>query len=324
MSSSSRLVRVAVAQAAPVGFDFSATLAKLERLVCEAAAGGAQLVVFPEAFVPGYPRGLSFGAVVGSRSSAGRDLWKEYWERAVSVPGPFTVAVSTLCRECGVYLAVGVVERDDTGGRGTLYCTLLLFGPDGQFLNKHRKLKPTGTERVIWGEGDGSGLRVLDTRLGRVGGLICWENYMPLARAALYAAGVEIYLAPTADARPTWQATLAHIACEGRCFVIGCNQFVTKADLPAEWASSPDLQSLPDTLCRGGSAIYSPLGECLAGPLYDKESLLVATLDMGDIARAKLDFDPVGHYARPDVFQLRVNRDPQQSVEFVDEREDEA
>jgi nitrilase len=316
MPQNNQLVRVAIAQAAPVGFDQAATLAKLERLVREAAAEGSQLVVLPEAFVPGYPRGLAFGTVVGNRSSTGRELWKEYWEHAVPVPGAFTAALAALSRDLGVYLAVGVVEREEEQGRGTLYCTLLLFGPDGRLVNKHRKLKPTGTERLIWGEGDGSGLAVVQTPLGRIGGLICWENYMPLARAALYAGGVEIYLAPTADARPTWQATLSHIACEGRCFVLGCNQFVTKAELPASWANSAELQDMPEVLCRGGSAIYSPLGECLAGPAYDSEQLLFATLDLDDIARSKLDFDPVGHYARPDVFQLRVNRAPQKSVEF--------
>ena len=311
MPNPQRLVRVAVAQAAPVRFEIEATLAKLERFVREAAAAGAKLVVFPEAYIPGYPRGLAFGTVVGNRSDAGRELWRQYWEQAVTVPGQVTDRLAEICRECGVFLAIGVVEREAEQGRGTLYCTLLLFGPDGQLLNKHRKLKPTGTERLIWGEGDGSGLNVVGTPLGRIGGLICWENYMPLARAALYAGGVEIYLAPTADARPTWQATLAHIACEGRCFVLGCNQFVTKADLPAEWAGAAELRDLPDVLCRGGSAIYSPLGACLAGPVYDEERLLLATLDLDEVVRGRLDFDPVGHYARADVFQLRVNRAPQ-------------
>ncbi|MCX7706943.1 MAG: carbon-nitrogen hydrolase family protein, partial [Anaerolineae bacterium] len=174
-------------------------------------------------------------------------------------------------------------------------------------LGKHRKLKPTAAERLIWGEGDGSTLTVLDTAFGKVGGLICWENYMPLARMALYARGVEIYLAPTADARDTWQATLRHIACEGRCFVLGCNQHVTKAMYPTDLPGIEELASQPEVMCRGGSAIISPLGEVLAGPLYDQEGILYADLDLGEVVRGKFDFDVVGHYARPDVFQLIVN-----------------
>ena len=202
---------------------------------------------------------------------------------------------------------MGVIERDGQFSGGTLYCTLLYFGPDGQIAGKHRKLKPTGAERLIWGEGDGSTLTVLDTELGKIGGLICWENYMPLARMAIYGKGVEIYLAPTADARETWQATLRHIACEGRCFVLGCNQFVTREMYPANLREMIDLHGQSDVLCRGGSAIVSPLGEVIAGPLYDREGLLFADLDLGEIVRGKVDFDVVGHYARPDVFQLIVN-----------------
>jgi len=185
---------------------------------------------------------------------------------------------------------------------------------DGRLLGKHRKLKPTAGERLIWGEGDGSTLTVVPTEFGRVGGLICWENYMPLARMAMYAKGVEIYLAPTADARESWQATLRHIACEGRCFVLGCNQFVTKGMYPAGLPGVEDLQGQPEVLCRGGSAIVSPLGEVLAGPLWDKEDLLVADLDLAEVARGKFDFDVVGHYARPDVFQLTVNEEAKPPV----------
>jgi nitrilase len=291
-------------------FEREATVARACQLVAEAAAQGAKLILFPEAFIPAYPRGLGFGTVVGSRSPAGRDTWLRYWDNAVDVPGPNTQALGESARQAGVYLAIGVIERDTSFSRGTLYCTLLYFGPDGSLLGKHRKLKPTGAERLIWGEGDGSTLRVFDTPLGKVGGLICWENYMPLARMALYGQGVELYLAPTADARDTWQATLRHIACEGRCFVLGCNQFVSKDMYPADLEGIEDLENQPDTLCRGGSAIVSPLGDYLAGPLYDAEGILVANLDLDDVARGKFDFDVVGHYARPDVFQLRVNRQP--------------
>jgi nitrilase len=307
-------VKVAVIQAAPVLFEREASLEKACRLVADAAAQGAQLMLLPEAFIPAYPRGLGFGTVVGSRSPAGRRTWERYWTNAVDVPGPVTRALGAAARQAGAYLAIGVIERDTQFSRGTLYCTLLYFGPDGRLLGKHRKLKPTGAERLIWGEGDGSTLTALDTPLGKIGGLICWENYMPLARTALYGKGVELYLAPTADARDTWQATLRHIACEGRCFVLGCNQFVTKDMYPADLEGIEDLANQPDVLCRGGSAIVSPLGEVLAGPLFDAEGALVAELDLAEVVRARFDFDVVGHYARPDVFQLIVDERTQVSV----------
>ncbi len=217
-------------------------------------------------------------------------------------------------RAANAYLMIGVIERDSQFSRGTLYCTLLYFGPDGRLLGKHRKLKPTAAERLVWGEGDGSTLTTIGTEFGTVGGLICWENYMPLARMAMYSKGVEIYLAPTADSRDTWQATLRHVACEGRCFVLGCNQFVTKAMYPADLPGIEELASQPEILCRGGSAIVSPLGAEIAGPLYDQEGILYAELDLADVARSRLDFDVVGHYARPDVFQLTVNEKPQTPV----------
>jgi nitrilase len=299
--------------------DREATVAKTRRLVEEAASNGARLILLPEAFIPAYPRGLSFGAVVGSRSETGRRLWARYWANSVDVPGPATDALAQAARLAGAYLAVGVIERERDVGRGTLYCTLLYFGPDGQLLGKHRKLKPTGSERLIWGEGDGSTLTVLDTEIGRLGGLICWENYMPLARTAMYAKGVELYLAPTADSRDTWQATLQHIACEGRCFVLGCNQFLTKDMVPADLEGFEELVAQPDVMCRGGSAILSPLGDYLAGPLFDQEGILYADLDMARIVEARFDFDPVGHYARPDVFRLTVNERPARSVETSSE-----
>ncbi len=303
-------VRVAVVQAASVLFDREASLQKACRLIAEAAAQGAQLILFPEAFIPAYPRGLGFGTVVGSRSVSGRQSWERFWANSVDVPSSTTETLGAAACEAGAYLAIGVVERDVQFSRGTLYCTLLYFDPQGCLLGKHRKLRPTAAERVIWGEGDGSTLTVLDTELGRVGGLICWENYMPLARMALYGKGVELYLAPTADARDSWQATLRHIACEGRCFVLGCNQFVTRAMYPADLVDISDLADAPGILCRGGSAIVSPLGEYVAGPLYDGEGVLMADLDLAEVARGKFDFDVVGHYARPDVFQLTVNEQP--------------
>jgi nitrilase len=252
--------------------------------------------------------------VVGSRTPEGRRLWQRYWDNAVEIPGPATETLSAAVRKAGVYMAVGVIERDSEFSGGTLYCTLLYFGPDGHIMGKHRKLKPTGSERLIWGEGDGSTMSVFETAVGKIGGLICWENYMPLARTFLYSKGVQIYLAPTADSRDTWQATLQHIACEGRCFVLGCNQFVTKEMYPADLQKLPELKNQPEVMCRGGSAIISPLGETIAGPLFDEEGILYADLDLDEIVRAKVDFDVVGHYARPDVFQLIVNEGTNSTV----------
>jgi len=319
MSSLSPQVKVAVVQAAPVLFNREATVAKVCRLVQEVAARKPGLVLFPEAFIPAYPRGLSFGSVVGNRTPAGRRTWERYWGNSIEVPGPDTEILGAAAREAQIYLAIGVIERDSQFSHGTLYCTLLYFGPDGQLLGKHRKLKPTAGERLIWGEGDGSTLPVFSTPFGKLGGLICWENYMPLARTAMYGKGVEIYLAPTADARDSWQATLRHIACEGRCFVLGCNQFVTKEMYPPDLEGIEDLAGHPEILCRGGSTIISPLGEVLAGPLYGEEGILFADLDLGEVARGKIDFDAVGHYARPDVFQLIVNERPAPPVSFKKE-----
>jgi nitrilase len=285
-------------------------------LAREAAQGGAKLVLFPEAYLGGYPWGLAFGTVVGGRSPAGRRTWERYWASSIEVEGPETDRLAELARETGTYLVVGVIERDSTYSGGTLYCTLLYFGPEGALLGKHRKLKPTAAERLIWGEGDGSTLPVIQTPFGRVGGLICWENYMPLARMTMYGKGVEIYLAPTADARERWQSTLQHIALEGRCFVLGCNQYVTRDMYPSDLEIKEELEAWPEVLCRGGSAVYGPLGDCLAGPLWDREGILYADLDLGEIPRGKFDFDVTGHYARPDVFHLWVNQEPQPPVDL--------
>jgi len=310
MDANHQKIKVAVVQASPVLFDREATIEKVCRLILEAAKKDIKLLLFPEAFIPAYPRGLSFGAVVGSRSSEGRRTWQRYWENAVDVPGPDVEAIGEAVHETGIYLAIGVIERDSQFSQGTLYCTLLYFGPDGTLLGKHRKLKPTGSERLIWGEGDGSTLTVLETEFGKIGGLICWENYMPLARMAMYSKGVDLYLAPTADARDSWQYTLRHIACEGRCFVLGCNQFVSKEMYPDDLEGLDELDDHPDIICRGGSTIISPFGEVLAGPLYDQEGILFADIDLAEVARGKYDFDVVGHYARPDVFKLVVNETP--------------
>lgn len=308
--------RVAVVQAAPSFFDPDAAIDTVAERTAEAAASGARLVLFPEAFIGGYPWGVRFGTAVGGRSPEGRRAFERYMAGAIEVPGAHTDRLGEIAAQHSVVLAVGVIERDSTYSRGTLFCTLLYFGPDGALLGKHRKLKPTAAERLIWGEGDGSTMPVVDTPAGRVGGLICWENYMPLARTAMYAKGVQLYLAPTADARDRWQSTLRHIAVEGRCFVLGCNQFVRRDMYPDDFELADEVAEWPEELCAGGSSIYAPDGECLAGPLMSREGILYADLDLAVIDRGFLDFDGVGHYARPDVFRLVVDETPHPPVEF--------
>ena len=311
-----KIIPVAVVQAAPVLFDKALTIEKACHLIKEAGDNGSKVVLLPEAFIPAYPRGLSFGMVVGSRSDEGRNLWKRCWDNSIETSGDEVLTLGKAARQAGVYLAIGVIERDSEYSRGTLYCSILYFDPQGNLMGKHRKLKPTGSERLIWGEGDGSTMPVFSTKVGKMGGLICWENYMPFARMALYGKGVEIYLAPTADSRETWQATMKHIACEGRCFVLGCNQFVTRDMYPSDLETIEELADQPDVMCRGGSVIVSPFGQVIQGPLYDQEGILYAELDLSEIARAKIDFDVVGHYSRPDIFQFQVNRAPQLPVRY--------
>ena len=304
----------AVVQAAPVPFERERTLEKLRELAADAARRGARLAVFPEAFVSAYPKGLDFGARVGMRTPEGREDFRRYFDSAVDVPGPAVDFLARVARESRLHLVVGVIEREI----GTLYCTVLFFASDGRYLGKHRKLMPTAMERLVWGFGDGSTLPVFDTPLGRLGAVICWENYMPLLRTAMYAKNIQLWCAPTADGRKTWIPTMQHVALEGRCFVFSCNQFTRRRDFPADYRAVQGDD--PDTvISEGGSCIVSPLGEILAGPNYDGECILTAEIDPDEIARGKYDFDVVGHYARPDVFRLIVNERPQPPV--VIERE---
>ena len=306
--------KVAVVQAAPVLVDREATVRKVVALVQQAAADGAKLILFPEAFITGYPRGLGFGAVVGSRTAEGRKLFQEYWDAAVEVPGPVTRAIGTAARNAKAFVAVGVIERDTEFSGGSLFCSVLFFNPDGELVGVHRKLKPTGSERLIWSEGDGSTMPVIDTPAGRAGALICWENYMPLARMAMYAQGIQILLMPTADARDIWLSSIRHIAYEGRCFVLSCNQFVSRSMYPAHWLDLPEISNIGEIITPGRSAIVNPMGEIIAGPLENTEGILTAELDLSEIAQAKFDFDVTGHYARPDVFRLVVDRSSKPAV----------
>lgn len=299
----------AVVQSAPVAFDRDRTVDKVVQLTASAAAQGASLIVFPEAFVSAYPKGIDFGARVGMRSAEGRDYFRRYFESAVDVPGPDTERIGQAAREAGVYVVIGVIERD----LGTLYCTVLFIAPDGTLMGKHRKLMPTAMERIIWGYGDGSTLSVFDTPLGRIGAVICWENYMPMLRMAMYAKGIQLYCAPTADDRDTWLSSMQHVALEGRCFVLTACQHLRRKDCPADYA--PIHGEDPETvIMRGGSAIVTPLGKVLAGPLYNQDGILTAEIDLDEIARGKYDFDVVGHYARPDVFRLEVSERPLSAV----------
>ncbi len=295
-------VRVAVVQAGSVPFDSDACVDKAVRLIADAAATGAKLVLFPEAFITGYPKGLNYGLVVGARDPAGREEFRLYLDAAIDVPGAQTQRLGEAAATHGVYVVMGAIERE----RGTCYCTVLFFAPDGRLAGKHRKLMPTALERMIWGFGDGSTLTVVDSPYGRIGSVICWENYMPMLRMAMYAKNVALYCAPTADDRETWLPTVRHIALEGRCFVLSACQFLRKRDFPPNVRVS--LGDTPDAvLMRGGSAIVSPLGKVLAGPHFEGETILTADLDLDDIGRGKFDFDVAGHYSRPDVFQLLVN-----------------
>ena len=304
-----KTVDVAVVQAASVLFDADACIEKAIRLIAEAAETGAKVIVFPEAFVTGYPKGLNYGLVVGARDPAGREEFRLYLEAAIEVPGPQTERLGEAAAQHGSYVVIGVIERE----LGTCYCTVLFFGPDGALLGKHRKLMPTALERMIWGFGDGSTLTAVDSPYGRIGSVICWENYMPMLRMAMYAKNVALYCAPTADDRDTWLPTMRHVALEGRCFVLTACQFLRKRDFPASVRVS--LGDAPEAvLMRGGSAIVSPLGKVLAGPAFDGETILTADLDLGDIGRGKFDFDVAGHYARPDVFTLTVNEAPMKAV----------
>ncbi|MEO1224857.1 MAG: carbon-nitrogen hydrolase family protein [Pseudomonadota bacterium] len=287
-----------------LGSDPHGTPATVDKIVSfgdEVRGVGADLVVLPEALLGGYPKGEDFGTRVGYRTDPGRDRFREYWQAAIDLDGPEVAALADFARTCGSALVVGVIER----GGSTLYCTALMFQADGSLAAKHRKLVPTGCERLIWGQGDGSTMPVVDTKAGRISAAICWENYMPLFRTALYAKGVDVWCAPTVDERDIWQASMRHIAYEGRCFLVSACQYLPppEPDAGFDWPAGKPL-------IRGGSTIVSPLGETLAPPLYGREGIVAAEIDLADLARARYDLDVVGHYARPDIFDLRVDETP--------------
>jgi len=298
------VITVACVQAEPVILDRARTLEKLDRLTAEAAGHGAALVVFPETFVPAYPSSVWAQALAGASDARAKAAFALLVREAIAIPGPDADRIGESAREHGVWLVVGVNEFDPARP-GTLYNSLLYYAPDGRLAERHRKLVPTNHERLIWGPGDGGGLRALETPIGRIGGLICWENYMPLARFSLYESGVEIYVASTADDSDAWQSTLVHIARESRSFVVAPCHFQRAGGYPKDFPLAALLAGR-DLLGRGGSAILGPEGAYLAGPLYDEEAILYAELDPARLWEERQRFDPVGHYHRPDVLRLEV------------------
>ena len=297
-------VKVACVQAEPVVLDRAATIEKLARLTAEAAAAGARLVVFPETFVPAYPSSVWARALAGWADPGAKAAFARLAEQSVAVPGPDTERLGEIAREHGVWLVTGISETDATRN-GTIYNALLYHAPDGRLALHHRKLVPTNHERLVWGQGDGRGLRAIETDLGRIGGLICWENYMPLARFSLYESGVEIYISSTADDGDAWQATLVHIARESRAFVVAPAHFQRASSYPDDFPLRAELGDV-EIIGRGGSAILGPDGAYLAGPLYDEEGILYAELEPQRLHEERQRFDPAGHYHRPDVFELNV------------------
>ena len=301
--------RAAVVQAASVPSDPLASAKKAAALLIEAAGQGARLIVFPEAFIGGYPKGASFGAPVGLRKPEGREEYRRYHAAAINLDGPEIELLGEAARQADAFVVIGVIERDGA----TVYCTALFFDGARGLIAKHRKLMPTGAERLIWGFGDGSTMPVIETPLGRIGAVICWENYMPMMRMAMYDQGITLYCAPTADDRDTWSASMRHIALEGRCFVLSACQYITRSAYPADFDCA--LGDDPDTLLlRGGSMIVAPLGAVLVGPDFSGETILYADIDGDEVIRGKYDFDVAGHYARPDVFSLSVNVAEQKAV----------
>lgn len=294
-------VTVAAVQSTPVFLDRDATVDLLVADIALAADQGARLVVFPEAVVPGYP-----DWVWREHAWADRELYGRLHDQSVDVPGPVTERLGEAARSAGAWVVVGVTERSTSG---TLYNALVYLDPAGQVAGVHRKLVPTGGERTVWGNGVGPTMTVVPTQFGRVGGLICWENLMPLARAAMWQQGVDIFLAPTWDDSEVWLSTLRHIAREGRVFVVGTNSFLTGADVPRGLPGAASVYGdCGDLMSRGGTAIIGPDGRVLEGPLFDRTGMLVTTIDLAELAEARRQFDVVGHYARPDVLRLEVHR----------------
>lgn len=295
--------KLAVVQAAPVMFDKTACIEKALKLINECTANGAELIVFPELFIPGYPYGMTFGFRVGSRNADGRKDWKAYYDNSILANGPEMQQLIEKAKEQGIYLSIGYSERDAV--TGTLYNSNMMIAPDGTAMN-HRKLKPTGSERVVWGDADRDYFPVMETPWGPMRNLICWESYMPLARVALYQKGISLYISPNTNDNPEWQDTIRHIAIEGHCYFINCDMFFTRADYPKTASAGEEIAKLPEIACRGGSCVVDPFGHVVSDTIWDQEGIIYAELDMQKVPASKMEYDVCGHYARPDVLKLQV------------------
>ena len=294
--------RIGLVQAEPVLFNKKASLEKAMGYIDEAAKNGAELIVFPELFIPGYPVGMNFGFSVGKRTEPGREDWKRYYDASVVAGAEEFMQIAEAARRTGTFISIGFSERDAVGG--TLYNSNAIFEPDGSY-KLHRKLKPTGSERLVWGDADKHYFPVTDTPWGPVGSLICWESYMPLARVALYQKGITIYISPNTNDNPEWQATIQHIAIEGKCYFVNADMIIRKDSYPADLRAD-EIKDLPYWVCHGGSCIIDPFGHYVTDPVWDEETVIYADLDMELPASCKMEHDAVGHYARPDVLKLVV------------------
>jgi nitrilase len=308
--------KIAIIQHAPRVLDRDATIAQAVQLIAEAAVDGAQLIVFPEAFVPGYPAWV-WRLTPGGDWDLSEQIHRRLLNNAIDLAADGLAPVRIAAAEAGATVVMGINERDGSVGRSTLYNSLVVIGPDGEILNHHRKLMPTNPERMVWGFGDGAGLKVVDTAVGRIGALLCWENYMPLARFALYAQGIDVHIAPTYDSGTGWLGTMQYIAREGGCWVVSAGVALRNRDLPDDFPERDRLYPPDeDWINPGDSVIVSPGGEIVAGPLHEQQEILYAEIDPARAAAARRTFDVAGHYARPDVLTLQVNRQRQSPVEF--------
>ncbi len=294
--------KIAVVQSEPVLFDKDACVDKAIKLIEDCKAQGSELIVFPELFIPGYPYGMTFGFTVGSRKSDGREDWKRYYDNSILIPGEETKKLGEAAKNANAYVSIGVSERDPKSA--TLYNSNIIFSPEGELVYVHRKIKPTGSERVVWGDAHEHLFPVLETPWGPVGSMICWESYMPLARVALYKKGITIYISPNTNDNIEWQDTVSHIAIEGHCYFINCDMIITKDSYPKDLKTYDEVEKLPDICCKGGSSIVDPYGHIIAGPVWNEEAILFAELEMDKVPMSRMEFDATGHYSREDLFEF--------------------